>query len=95
MQLCICDDICVLGILKQVKDCIRDCGCQQKSERGKGSAEDGSGLRGPGKRKEEDEEDDDDLAELHAAIQMKSKGFSVDKHELVFVSKSLVLGCNQ
>ncbi|KAB5584286.1 hypothetical protein PHYPO_G00105710 [Pangasianodon hypophthalmus] len=81
------------GILKQVKDYIRDCGCQQKSERGKGSAEDGSASRGPGRRKEDDEEEEeeDDLEELHAAFQTKPKGSSVDKHELVFVdSKGVV-----
>ncbi|XP_053355329.1 zinc finger and BTB domain-containing protein 11 [Clarias gariepinus] len=80
------------GILKQVKDCIRDCGCQQKPERGKSSAEDGSGPRGRSKRKEvEDEEEEDGLEELHAAIQIKSKAASVDKHELVFVdSKGIV-----
>ncbi|XP_060775820.1 zinc finger and BTB domain-containing protein 11 [Neoarius graeffei] len=82
------------GILKQVKDCIRDCGCQQKPERAKGNAENGSGPRGPGRRKEEEDEEDEeeeDLEELHAAFQMKSKGASADKHELVFVdSKGVV-----
>ncbi|KAI5109348.1 zinc finger and BTB domain-containing protein 11 [Silurus meridionalis] len=81
------------GILKQVKDCIKDCGCQQKQERGKVSAEDASGSHGPGRKKEEDEDDDEEeaLAELHATIQMKPKAASVGKHELVFVdSKGVV-----
>ncbi|KAF5893300.1 zinc finger and BTB domain-containing protein 11 [Clarias magur] len=81
------------GILKQVKDCIRDCGCQQKPERGKNSADDGSGPRGPSKRKEveDEEEEEDGLEELHAAIQIKPKAATVDKHELVFVdSKGIV-----
>lgn len=91
LKICICGDFHVLGILKQVKDCIRDCGCQQKSERGKGSAEDGSVPRGPGRRKEEEEEEEEDLEELHAAINMKSKAANVDKHELVFVSMMFVL----
>ncbi|TVK90623.1 Zinc finger and BTB domain-containing protein 11 [Bagarius yarrelli] len=82
------------GILKQVKDYIKDCGCQQKSERGKGNAEEGPVPRGPSRKTEdndEEEEEEADLEELHAAIQLKSKGTSVDKHELVFVdSKGVV-----
>lgn len=81
------------GILKQVKDYIKDCGCQQKSERGKGGAEDGPVPRGPSRRTEDNDEEEEeaDLEELHAAIQIKCKGASVDKHELVFVdSKGVV-----
>uniref|UniRef100_A0AAR2LA63 Zinc finger and BTB domain containing 11 n=1 Tax=Pygocentrus nattereri TaxID=42514 RepID=A0AAR2LA63_PYGNA len=88
------------GILKQVKDYIKDCHCQCKQERGRSSAEDGTGqatLRRLCRQKartseEEDEDDEEDLDdELNPSFQIKSKVTKVDKHELVFVdSKGVV-----
>ncbi|XP_026856465.2 zinc finger and BTB domain-containing protein 11 [Electrophorus electricus] len=92
------------GILKQVKDYIRECQCQNKQDRVRGGAEDGPGhatARQPARRKptarvseEEDEDDDDDEDledEFNAAFHIKSKGTKVNKHELVFVdSKGVV-----
>ncbi|XP_036426218.1 zinc finger and BTB domain-containing protein 11 [Colossoma macropomum] len=88
------------GILKQVKDYIKECQCQSKQERGRSSAEDGIGqatLRRLCRQKartseEEDEDDEEDLDdELNPSFQIKSKVTKVDKHELVFVdSKGIV-----
>ncbi|XP_076871180.1 zinc finger and BTB domain-containing protein 11 isoform X2 [Brachyhypopomus gauderio] len=90
------------GILKQVKDYIRECQCQSKQDRGR---EDCSGpaatARQPARRKaavrisEEEDEDDDEDEDLDddftAAFHVKSKGSKVNKHELVFVdSKGVV-----
>ncbi|XP_072540240.1 zinc finger and BTB domain-containing protein 11 [Salminus brasiliensis] len=88
------------GILKQVKDYIKDCRCQGKQERSRSSAEDGTSQAPPqrsGRQRtraseEEDEEDDEDIdEELNSSFQVRSKGAKVDKHELVFVdSKGVV-----
>ncbi|XP_066522297.1 zinc finger and BTB domain-containing protein 11 [Hoplias malabaricus] len=88
------------GVLKQVKDYIKECVCQNKQERSKSSVEDGSGQQKVyylGRQKtltsdEEDEDFDEDLdEELHPSFPMKSKATKVDKHELVFVdSKGVV-----
>lgn len=73
------------GILKQVKDCIRECGhCQSKQERVRGSPEDAT-KQAPIRRKtaaqvseEEDDDAHDELDDEQPAV--------VDKHELVIVS---------
>lgn len=82
-----------LGILKNVKDHIRECAqCQ-----GRRNADDGSGARvlaRPGRRRandeddeEEEEEADDCLIFTDASSQQRSKlAKTMAKHELVFVS---------
>ncbi|XP_031430467.1 zinc finger and BTB domain-containing protein 11 [Clupea harengus] len=92
------------GILKQVKDYIRECTqCQSRQDRGRGSTEDGisQGFGGrPGRRRtiavevsdeDEDEDEPEDL-DFVSPTQSKSKNpRGVDKHELVFVdSKGVV-----
>lgn len=88
------------GILKQVKDYIRECPqCQSRQDRSRGSTEDGvsQGFGGrAGRRRpiaadisdEEDGEDDEDVEDLDfSTTQSKSKNpRGVNKHELVFVS---------
>ncbi len=76
------------GVLKQVKDCIRECGyCQSKQEKGRGNAEDATKQAAvrQARRKtsvcaseEEDDEANNDLDSEQSS--------AVDKHELVFVS---------
>ncbi|XP_030647839.1 zinc finger and BTB domain-containing protein 11 isoform X2 [Chanos chanos] len=92
------------GILKQVKDYIRECShCQSKQERGRGNGDDVSGqtaARRPGRRRtaaahfsdEEEDEEEDDMDGFGSSAQAKTKTASaVDKHELVFVdSKGVV-----
>ncbi|KAI4892008.1 hypothetical protein NFI96_034219 [Prochilodus magdalenae] len=88
------------GILKQVKDYIKDCQCQSKQERGRSTAEDGAGpttARRMARQKapaseEEDEDDDEDVDdELGHSFHIRSKVTKADKHELVFVdSKGVV-----
>uniref|UniRef100_A0A673H9X4 Zinc finger and BTB domain-containing protein 11-like n=1 Tax=Sinocyclocheilus rhinocerous TaxID=307959 RepID=A0A673H9X4_9TELE len=81
------------GVLKQVKDCIRECSyCQSKQEKGRGNAEDATKQAAvrQARRKtsvcaseEEDDEANDDLDSEQSS--------AVDKHELVFVdSKGIV-----
>uniref|UniRef100_A0A8C2IF73 Zinc finger and BTB domain containing 11 n=1 Tax=Cyprinus carpio TaxID=7962 RepID=A0A8C2IF73_CYPCA len=81
------------GVLKQVKDCIRECSfCQSKQEKGRGYAEDATKQAAvrQARRKtsvcaseEEDDEANDDLDSEQSS--------AVDKHELVFVdSKGIV-----
>ncbi|KAG1940929.1 zinc finger and BTB domain-containing protein 11 [Pimephales promelas] len=80
------------GVLKQVKDCIKECShCQSKQEKGRGNAEDATkqAVRQVRRKtsvyasEEEDDEANDDLDE--------EQSNSADKHELVFVdSKGVV-----
>ncbi|XP_058635557.1 zinc finger and BTB domain-containing protein 11 [Onychostoma macrolepis] len=81
------------GVLKQVKDCIRECSyCQSKQEKGRGNAEDATKQAAvrQARRKtsvcaseDEDDEANDDL--------YSERSSAVDKHELVFVdSKGIV-----
>lgn len=76
------------GILKQVKDCIRECShCQSKQERGRGNPEDAA-KQAPVRQKTSvrvrGEEDDGAHDELEQSV-------AIDKHELVFVdSKGIV-----
>ncbi len=72
------------GVLKQVKDCIRECSyCQSKQEKGRGNAEDATKQA---RRKTSvcasEEEDDEANYDLDS-----EQSNAVDKHELVFVSK--------
>lgn len=76
------------GVLKQVKDCIRECShCQSKQEKGRGNAEDATKQTAAQQERrkttacaseEEDDETNDDLD-----LEQSS---APDKHELVFVS---------
>uniref|UniRef100_A0A9J8AK09 Zinc finger and BTB domain containing 11 n=1 Tax=Cyprinus carpio carpio TaxID=630221 RepID=A0A9J8AK09_CYPCA len=81
------------GVLKQVKDCIRECShCQSKQEKGRGNAEDATKQTAAQQERrkttacaseEEDDETNDDLD-----LEQSS---APDKHELVFVdSKGIV-----
>uniref|UniRef100_A0A8B9JLH2 Zinc finger and BTB domain containing 11 n=1 Tax=Astyanax mexicanus TaxID=7994 RepID=A0A8B9JLH2_ASTMX len=86
------------GILKQVKDYIKDCQCQSKQERNRNGAEDGTGLAAAQRQRtrasdeEEEDEDNEDIDEdLNQSFPVRSKASRVDKHELVFVdSKGVV-----
>ncbi|XP_041967631.1 zinc finger and BTB domain-containing protein 11 [Alosa sapidissima] len=94
------------GILKQVKDYIRECSqCQSRQDRGRASTEDGivQGFGGrPGRRRavavdvsdEEEGEDEEEIDDLDFVTSTQSKSRNprgVDKHELVFVdSKGVV-----
>ncbi|KAJ8256212.1 hypothetical protein COCON_G00200760 [Conger conger] len=93
------------GILKQVKDYIKECGqCQGRQERGRSWAEDGGGAplgRRRGRRRavaepdddeEEEEEDEEEFSESQAVHHKLSRNPSaMAKHELVFVdSKGIV-----
>ncbi|XP_062852578.1 zinc finger and BTB domain-containing protein 11 [Trichomycterus rosablanca] len=91
------------GILKQIKDYISDCGCHPKSDRARGSAEDGTGQtasRPLGRRKTsvhvsedegEDEDEEEFITDEFRDLPVKQKGSNIDKHELVFVdSKGIV-----
>lgn len=82
----------ITGVLKQVKDCIKECShCQSKQEKGRGSAEDATKQTVRQVRRktsayaseEEDDEANDDLDEEQSS--------AVDKHELVFVSTECCL----
>ncbi|KAI7807656.1 zinc finger and BTB domain-containing protein 11 [Triplophysa rosa] len=78
------------GILKQVKDCIRECGhCQSKQERVRGSPEHAT-KQAPIRRKTaaqvSEEEDDDANGELD-----EEQPAVVDKHELVIVDSTGVV----
>uniref|UniRef100_W5KX33 Zinc finger and BTB domain containing 11 n=1 Tax=Astyanax mexicanus TaxID=7994 RepID=W5KX33_ASTMX len=86
------------GILKQVKDYIKDCQCQSKQERNRNGAEDGTGLAAAQRQRtrasdeEEEDEDNEDIDEdLNQSFPVRSKASRVNKHELVFVdSKGVV-----
>lgn len=92
------------GILKQVKDYIRECSqCRGRQERGRGWAEEAAGETAGGRRERrrgtaaqdsEDEEDDeeDEIPELLPVTSGQQKSArsrkSMAKHELIFVSAS-------